>query len=119
MNDEQGVPTGLNLLNLPAKNFIDAVLQLSDDEVQALLDNEKATLKRDRYIRIMEGRLKGDAAKVEDMAEEDDIVLEDGKAFVIKDGKKELYTSTSMPEEFEPDPYIDSPKRKKKAMDLL
>ena len=106
-------------LNLPVGSFLTVLVQLEDNEVKDLLEKELSGRNRPRYINAMNERIdkwKGQRAGLVEFKEEDEgqLSIENGKAFIIKDGKKEPYTSSVLPE-----PTQDSPERKKRAMELL
>ena len=109
--------TSLNPLQLPIKSFADMLTQISVEDAKEMLKVEESTYHRPRYIKLLEAKIDGHlAGNVHEDSEEGEISIENGKAFIVKDGKKEPYTATQLPEIALLD---DSPERKKKAMELL
>ena len=107
-------------LSLPVGSFLTVLVQLEDAEVKDLMEKELSGRNRPRYIAAIKTRLgmddpnkPGVTGFKEEVGEE--LVIEGGNAFIVKDGKKEPYTSSVLPDTG----FIDSPERKKRAMELL
>lgn len=118
-------------LILPISSFSAILSQIKDDaEVRQLLMREKAGQNRNSFVKTMEDRLaetvvdedNTDQAGITPVADEEDgaIILEEGKAWVIEDGKKVPYTSNDRDPDAEAaiqEP--QTPEQKQRVLDLI
>lgn len=108
------------VLSFPIKNFMDFIPDLSNQELEKLKDLESKTLNRSRYINIIDAQLTGSHCVIEEDPEDNELIVRDGKAFIMKDGEEVPYTSNSLNklDQFIEEE-IDNEDRKKRAMELL